>query len=204
MTFLIAFGLSFIGSLPFGMINMAVAHTAIHKGVRAGIIMGLGAALIEFFQVWVALKFTWLFAEGGTMGNVLKILAAIIFFAAGIYFIFFAKTKTAELNTVIRVKKRRVFFKGMGISLLNVMVIPYWIFYGTLLTENNLLERENTDVLLFAAGATGGAFVLLISYAFLGAHILKKSETVTRWVNVFIGVVLIGMGIWQVGELVNW
>lgn len=197
MTFLIAFGLSFIGSLPFGMINMAVAHTAINKGVKAGIIMGLGAVIIEFFQVFIALKFTWLFAEGGTVGNVLQIIATAIFFAAGIYFLFFAKAKPPEVKKDMPIKKGHEFLKGMGISSLNLMVIPYWIFYGTMLTENGLLERDNIYVLLFAAGATAGAFALLVCYAFLGARILSKSETVTRWVNWFIGVVLIGFGIYQ-------
>lgn len=203
MTFLIAFALSFIGSLPFGIINMAVAHNAINKGVRAGIVMGLGAALIEFFQVLVALKFTWLFAEGGVVGQALQLVAMVVFFAAGFYFLFFAKAKPSELKEEEKEKGGHDFVKGMGISMLNLMVIPYWIFYGTLLTENGLLERENIYVLIFAAGATAGAFALLVCYAFLGARILSKSETVTRWVNKFIGVVLVGMGIWQLVEVLE-
>lgn len=185
---------------------MAVAHTAIRKGVLAGMWLGAGAALIEFFQVWIALKFTWLFAEGGLIGNVLQVVATIVFFAAGIYFFFFAKAKPASEDSPLGAggKRRHEFVKGMGISMLNLMVIPYWIFYGTLLTEHGLLERENVYVFIFAAGATAGAFALLVCYALLGAKILSKSETVTRWVNKFIGVVLIGFGVYQIGELVNW
>lgn len=182
---------------------MAVAHTAINKGVKAGVIMSFGAAIIEFFQVWIALKFTWLFAEGGAIGNILQIIAAVVFFVAGIYFLFFGKAKPATLKAKIGVKKRRAFIQGVGISLLNLMVIPYWIFYGTLLTENGLLEKENLCVLLFAAGATAGAFALLVCYSFLGAKILSKSEMMTRWVNGFIGVVLIAFGIYQWFEIVT-
>ena len=203
MIFLIALVLSFIGSLPFGMINMAVAHTAIRKGVVAGIIMGMGAAIVEFFQVWVALKFTWLFAEGGTVGNVLQVVAIGVFFAAGTYFLFFAKAKRDAGEDKEEEESSHDFFKGMGIGLLNLMVIPYWIFYGTLLTEQGLLERDNTYTTVFAAGAAAGAFGLLVCYAFLGAKILKKSESVTKWVNKFIGVVLMGFGLYQMAEWLN-
>ena len=82
--FFVALVLSFVGSLPFGMINMAVAYMAIQKGVKAGIWMGAGAALVEFFQVYIALKFTWLFAEGGVLGNVFHIVATLVFFIAGL------------------------------------------------------------------------------------------------------------------------
>ncbi len=200
-TFLIALFLSFIGSLPLGMINMAVANTAIRKGVNAGIFVGMGAALVELFQVFIALKFSWLFQEGGTFGNIIQIIAVIVFFTAGIYFLFFAKTKSKEIEFITETKKRYELIKGMGISSLNVMVIPYWIFYGTLLIENGWLEKDDKTVFIFSLGAMTGAFLLLVVYAFLGDKVLSKSEQITRWVNKFIGVVLIGFGIYQ---MVRW
>ncbi|MEZ4952656.1 MAG: LysE family transporter [Saprospiraceae bacterium] len=201
ITFFIALFLSFIGSLPFGMINMAVANTAIQKGVRAGIFMGLGAALVELFQVYIALKFSWLFEEGGVFGNTIQVIAIVVFFIAGIYFLFFAKTKSKFIENKTLTKRRHEFIKGMGISSLNVMVIPYWIFYGTLLIENGWLEKDNEHVLVFSVGAMAGAFLLLVGYAYLGDKVLSRSEQITKWVNKFIGIVLIGFGVYQ---LVGW
>ena len=204
IVFFIALFLSFIGSLPFGMINMAVAHTAIQKGVRAGIWMSLGAALVELFQVYIALKFTWLFEEGGALDNAIQIIAIIVFFAAGIYFLFFAKNKKKIMeNKKHEIKKRNEFAKGMAISSLNLMVIPYWIFYGTLLMENGWLEKEDKTVMVFSFGAMAGAFLLLVVYAYLGDGVLSRSEQITKWVNKFIGVILIGFGVYQVVKWIN-
>lgn len=200
ITFFIALFLSFIGSLPFGMINMAVANTAIQKGVRAGIFMGLGAALVELFQVYIALKFSWLFEEGGVFGNTIQLIAIIVFFTAGIYFLFFAKAKNKFIENKTLTKSRHEFLKGMGISSLNVMVIPYWIFYGTLLIENGWLEKDNKHVLVFSVGAMTGAFLLLVGYAYLGDKVLSRSEQITRWVNKFIGLILICLGVYQLFE----
>ena len=127
----------------------------------------------------------------------------MVFFGAGIYFLFFAKSKPPELENKKKTRRSHEFIKGMGISSLNLMVIPYWIFYGTLLMTNGWLEKENSNVIVFSFGAMAGAFLLLVLYAYLGDRVLSKSEQVTRWVNKFIGVVLIGFGVYQWFEWIN-
>ena len=165
--------------------------------------MGMGAALVELFQVFIALKFTWLFQEGGQFGNIIQVLAIVVFFAAGIYFLFFAKTNSNKIKSQTDFKHKYEFIKGMGISSLNVMVIPYWIFYGTLLIENGWLEKDDKNIFIFSLGAMTGAFLLLVVYAYLGDKVLSKSAQITRWVNKIIGVVLIGFGIYQMLKWLN-
>lgn len=198
---LIAFGLSFIGSLPFGIINMTVAHTALQKGMKAALIVAAGAALVEFFQVFVALKFTWLFTDGGSMEQYLHLLAMVVFLAAGIYFFFFAKTKAAPPDTIRPQRMHSLFGRGMFVSTLNVMAIPYWVFYGAWLTAEGVLEHDNLSVVLFSSGTVLGTFTLLLCYALLGDRILSKYESVTRWVNRFIGLVLFGLGVYQLFQI---
>lgn len=200
---LIAFGLSFIGSLPFGIINMAVAHTALQKGLKAALIVAAGAAFIEFFQVFVALKFTWLFTDGGSMEQYLHAIAMAVFLAAGIYFFFFAKSKAAPPDPGQTSRVHNLFGRGMFVSTLNVMAIPYWVFYGAWLTAEGVLEHDNTSVLLFSSGTVLGTFTLLLCYALLGDRILSKYENVTRWVNRFIGLVLFGLGVYQLVKVVG-
>lgn len=200
--FLIALGLSFIGSLPFGMINMTVAHTAIRKGLHFALFTAAGAALVELVQVFVALKFTWLFNENAGVERIFQIIATVVFFIGGIYFFFFAKSKPTVSDTESQ-SRRSDFFKGMFISSLNLMVIPYWIFYATLLTTNDLLVKDNLHVVVFSSGTMCGTFSLLVCYALLGAKILSKSEQVTRWVNKFIGLLLFGFGVFQIYKILN-
>jgi len=201
--FFIAFGLSFIGSLPFGMINMTVAHTAIRKGLSHGISTAVGAALVELVQVFIALKFTWLFNENPNVERVFMTIATVVFFAGGIYFMFFAKSKPKlkEGEAEVKHKKRGDFMRGVGISSLNLMVIPYWIFYATLLTTNGIMVKDNQHVVAFSVGVMLGTFTLLVCYALLGAKILSKSEQITGWVNKFIGLLLIGFGVYQLLKL---
>ncbi len=201
---LLGFGLSFIGSLPFGIINMGVARTAIHKGmIRAGF-MAAGAVIIEFLQVFVALKFTWLFDNNLSVEKWLKVIAIVVFLIAGVYFMFFAKSKTAIEEENENSKKRHEFFKGIFLSTINVMAIPYWIFYGSFLSANGIPLDENLYVLLFAAGTVFGTFSLLMCYALLGYRILKQHQKITRWVNRFIGAILLGLALYQMAGLAGW
>jgi threonine/homoserine/homoserine lactone efflux protein len=200
--FLIAFGLSFVGSLPFGMINMTVAHTAIRKGMHAAIFTAIGAAIVELVQVFIALKFTWLFAENPSVERVFQVVATVVFFAGGIYFFFFAKSKPEVSESDVKPSKRGDFFRGVFISSLNLMVIPYWMFYATLLTANGLMVPDNQHVVLFSFGTMCGTFTLLVLYAYLGARILSKSEQITRWVNRFIGLLLVGFGVFQLYKMI--
>jgi threonine/homoserine/homoserine lactone efflux protein len=201
--FFIAFGLSFIGSLPFGMINMMVAHTAIEKGLRYALWAAAGAALVEFFQVFIAIKFTWLFTENPTTDFWFKLVATLVFFAAGTYFFFFAKMRRKMPDEQQVNSRRSEFLKGALVSSLNLMVIPFWIFYGTLLATNGLLVKDNQHVLAFSCGTVFGTFTLLLLYALLGDRILSRSAQVTGWVNKFIGLALYGFGIYQLVKLMH-
>ena len=185
------------------MINMATAYTAIQKGVRPALVLAAGAASVEFVQVFIALKFTWLFTENATAERVFQVVATLVFFGAAIFFLFFAKARPPVSNQGQPPGKRGEFLKGALISSLNLMVIPYWIFYGTLLMAHDLLIKDNAHVAVFSAGTLFGTFSLLGLYAWLGDRILRKSEKMTRWVNQFIGLLLAGFGVYQLVQLLS-
>ncbi len=202
--FLVGFGLSFVGSLPFGMINLEVARTAVRKGIPPALWVAAGASLVEMLQVYVALKFTSLFAENPAVEKWFQIISIVVFFGLGIYYFFFAKIKpvpTGELEPPGR--RRHKLMKGMFLSTINLMAIPYWIFYGTLLTAHNMLDKQDLYIIVFSVGTAVGVFVLLILYSMLGAKILRKSAQVTAWLNVFIGLVLVAFGVFQLWDMMN-
>jgi threonine/homoserine/homoserine lactone efflux protein len=201
MIFLLGFAISFVGSLPFGMINMAVAHTAIRRGMGPALAMAAGASLIELVQAFVSLKFTAIFTGNPVIERVFEVIAAIAFLAGGIYFFFFAKTAADSTENEPPVKRRHEFMKGVFLSTINVMAIPYWIFYGALLAANGWLNMENLPVAIFSLGTMAGTFTLLVLYSLLGVKILRRSAVVTRWVNRFIGLVLLGFAMYTLAKM---
>ena len=156
---------------------------------------------MEFFQVFIAIKFTWLFTENPATDFWFKLVATVVFFAAGTYFFFFAKMRRKVPEEQQVNSRRSEFFKGALVSSLNLMVIPFWIFYGTLLAANGLLVKDDQHVLAFSCGTVFGTFTLLLLYALLGDRILSRSAQITLWVNKFIGLALYGFGVYQLVKL---
>ncbi|MEY3051583.1 MAG: hypothetical protein RLY31_1368 [Bacteroidota bacterium] len=183
------------------MINMMVAQTAIRKGLRYAVWAAFGAASVEFFQVFIAIKFTWLFTDHPGVERIFQWIAATAFLLAGGYFLFFARPPGGLPEGEPPGRRRNEFFKGVLVSSLNLMVIPFWIFYGTLLAANGWLVRENSYVLSFSTGTLAGTFTLLVGYALLGEKILGRSAVITKWVNKFIGTALLLFAIFQLYKL---
>lgn len=198
---ILGFLLSFIGSLPLGIINMTVADTTIHRGMKAGVWVAIGASLVELIQSFIAIKFTWLFVDNSDLEFWMGIIALLVFWVLGIYYFFFAKASKSEVNIQNDGKKMPDFFRGILVSSMNVLVIPYWVFYGGYLSSQGWLVLENEVILVFVIGVMLGTFVLLLLYAKLGQLITNRATQLTKFVNKFIGVIFMLFGIYQIWKL---
>lgn len=198
---IVGFLLSFIGSLPLGIINMTVVDTAIRKSLKAGIVLGAGAALIELIQSFIAIKFTHLFVENPAVDFWFNIVALVVFVSLGIYYFFFVKAEKPATEQEEGEKRMPPFFKGMLVSSLNVLVIPYWIFYGTYLSSNGWMNVELDFLISFCIGVMLGAFALFALYAKLGLYIINRAEYLMNWVNKFIAIVFFGFAAYQLWKL---
>jgi threonine/homoserine/homoserine lactone efflux protein len=188
--------LSFIGSLPLGMINMTVAETAIQKGNRQALTVALGAAIIEFIQAWVAITCTHLILGNTSMELLFNGIAVVVFFLLAAYYFW----QSGIQNSHLPEKKRTQlpdFWKGVAVSSLNVMVFPYWIFYATYLNVNEWMQLDQLSILLFSGGVMLGAFLLFALYARLGLWIVQRAAIVTRYADLIIAIILLLFGLFQ-------
>ena len=199
--FFVCFTFSFIGTLPFGMINMTVADIAIRKGMKSAILFALGAVIIEFGQGMITVKFLNLFVENEVILATIEWLAVFIFIGAGIFFYL-------KKESPLHIEKRKYkynkgwIFKGMGISMLNFMPYPFWIFFSTFLLSNGLMERSMPDYLTLSAGMMIGAFVMFILYARGSVWLIKKNEKLESSIRKIIAILFISLGILQLLRII--
>ena len=186
--------LSFIGSLPFGLINITTSKISIEKGVRAALWFALGASLIELLQAFISISFAGLLIKGSSLSNAFEWFSFILFLMLGIYYLFFNKTKTAKDHSK-GLKKGRLILSGISISALNFMVFPYWIFYFTYLKKQAILSFEYPMQLVFALGVGSGTFLLLWLYAVLGKKLMQRFSLVDRYINKVIGIIFISLAV---------
>ncbi|MEM1218012.1 MAG: hypothetical protein AAGH79_03840, partial [Bacteroidota bacterium] len=148
---LLGAALSFIGSLPFGMINLTAADLTLRRGDRAGRIYSAGAALVEFIQAFIALRFTQFLLENRELDLGFQITAAVVFAALALYYFFWAPPVQANTSPRRRFEVP-YFWQGVFVSSLNLMVFPYWMFYASYLRAGGWLSQGHQDILVFSSG----------------------------------------------------
>src|SRR5690606_34852812 len=160
--------LSFLGSIPFGTINVTVIESAISRGFRTALHVIFGAAIIEFVQALIALKFSGLITRSPLTEQVLFWISIPIFIGLGIYY---ARQKVADHVEPHPYERSRGFLKGIIVSSLNVLAFRFWIFYGIYHSSVNLIAISlNLNILSFSVGVFTGTVIILMLYARLGEY----------------------------------
>ena len=178
---------------------MTVADVTIHKSLRAGLWVALGAALVEMLQAFVALEFSGWWAGGGFWDQLIQWGAVVVFVVFGVYFLW-KKPSSIELEASEGSARTKHFFKGVLVSALNLLAFPYWIFYGTYLANDGWLADVSL-VSVFAFGVMAGTFVLLYFYARLSLSIVSRAQQFAWLTDRIIGVVFLFLAFVQLWRL---
>ncbi len=196
--FLLGFVFSFLGSIPFGMINLTVVDTTIQKGLRAGIVLGFGAALVEFFQAIIAVKFTHVFIDNPNIEAAIHWFAIPIFFALAIF-----HYRQSRIESVGKSSEKSLspFYKGIFISTLNMLAIPYWVFYASYFGSIGWLSSANDLLLLYCVGISLGAFTLFIVFAKLSSLVVNRMKEISSATNQVLAFIFLAFGIYQLARM---
>ena len=197
--------LSFLGSIPFGTINVTVIESAIIRGFRSALWVIFGAAIIEFIQAAVALKFSDVITRYPITELILFWSSIPIFIGLGIYYLRQKREPTHEPHGYSR---SRGFMKGVIVSTLNVLAIPYWVFYGTYLTSVRVIDpTHDSNIVLFSLGVFAGTVIILMVYARLGVYAKEKFSKLTHHIApsvgyffFFLALIQIARGIWALAN----
>jgi threonine/homoserine/homoserine lactone efflux protein len=193
--------LSFIGSIPFGTINVTTAETAMREGMRVAVWVALGAALIEWGQSLICLLFSGYLTDHPGIVNIFEWASLPIFLGLAVYF-FRRKDKTPETSSR-KGSRRHGFVKGVIVSVLNFLAIPYWIFYAVYLESIGWINLDSTAlIVLFSIGVVTGTFFILLVYAKLGLYARQKLKTLHSRIAVGLSALFLLLAIVQVTRLV--
>ncbi|MTI41306.1 LysE family transporter [Fulvivirga lutimaris] len=171
--FAIAFIFSFLGSIPPGSINISIIQLSVEGRMAAALRFALAAALIEYPYVIIAIEFEdWLTSTPVIMNNI-RLISAVVMLTLGAVNlkVYFRPTK----NKTFEKLQSSGFRKGLIISILNPLAIPFWIGITAYLKNQHWLKITNWgDKLVYATGVSIGTFTLLALFTFLGKRIKLK------------------------------
>jgi threonine/homoserine/homoserine lactone efflux protein len=185
-TIFIGFIVSFLGSLPPGVINLSVLQMSVDRGVLNGAVFSLGAVLIEIIAVLLILKIEKSISFPKKFKYFVdssKMLLLLLLAFSCINTAFHSTEKQAILWNNSNIHP---LFLGVFLRLVIPTLFPFWIGWITTLRSKKILltDKQNFS---FAIGIGLGTFTAHFVYFMGGNNIIKVMGTSHLWIHLLLG-----------------
>lgn len=184
MEILLAFFLgtffSFIGSIPPGTLNLSVLQLGLEGKVKTALRFAVAVSIIEYPYTWIGVQFeAWITSSPVVIEN-FQLITAIVMVAIGVLNLWSAEKPTSFSQKF----NESGFRRGLILSILNPMAIPFWIGVTAYLKAQGWLNLSTVWLLhSYILGTSVGAMLLLTLFALMAkklARYVKSSKMVKR------------------------
>jgi threonine/homoserine/homoserine lactone efflux protein len=190
--FLVGAVFSFLGSIPPGTLNVSVLQLGLDRKIGAALRFSLAVAIVEYPYAWIAVEFENLITSTPAVVQNFQLLTAVVLTGIGIVNIWAAQRPT-KFTTVL---SESGFRRGIILSLLNPMAIPFWIAYTAYFKAQGWIDLSSPlKVHLYVLGTSVGVMILLILFTYL-AHRMSQYVTNNKIVKLVPGVTLLVLGVY--------
>lgn len=190
--FVVGLVFSFLGSIPPGTLNLCVLQLGLEKKISVALRFALAVAIVEYPYTWIGVQFEyWITSSPWVVSN-FKLVTAVVMTAMGVLNIWSARNPSS-----FSVKfNASGFRRGIVLSILNPMAIPFWIGVTAYLKSQGWIDLSTTSLLhTYVLGTSVGAMLLLTLYTFLAERLSGYVQN-SRVVQLVPGVTLLLLGIY--------
>ncbi len=196
--FTIGFVISFLGSIPPGTMNLCVLQLGLERKTKIALRFTLAVALIEYPYAWIGVEFEhWITAFPNIINNFQLITAIVMLVLGGL-------TVWTSNSPVPAIEKFNDsgFRKGLVLSILNPMAIPFWIGITAYLKAQGWLSfPTKVHLHMYVLGTAFGVLLLLILFAYL-ANRFAGYITNNKLVKLIPGITLLALGVYALWKYV--
>ncbi|MDY8134533.1 LysE family transporter [Aquimarina sp. 2201CG5-10] len=197
--FLSGFLISFLGSLPPGILNVTAFQIAASQGVSKALVFACAVVLIELIIVLLILGGIKRFKIKTKNYLYLLLIAVILLF-------YLAVSKFMELGKPVELKNEHTLFStirsslflGILLSALNFIQIPFWIGWSNTLIAKNILQNKLISKLLYGSAIAIGTFMALMIFMYSGSHIFQNYYQYNYIITLFLGFTYLGFSIYMI------
>ncbi len=190
--FLMGAVFSFIGSIPPGTLNLSVLQLGLEGKVNTALRFALAAAIIEYPYTWIGVQFQYWLTSSPMVVENFQLITALVMIVIGLFNIWSADRQS---SFAIRFNESG-FRRGLVLSILNPMAIPFWIGVTAYLKAQGWLNLSDTWRLhSYILGTSVGAMILLTLFAVLSRKLSGYVRN-NRLVKLTPGFTLLALGIY--------
>lgn len=185
-----------------GMLNMQAVATSVRVGKRRSYLFSAGLATTIGGQTTLAVLFAEVLTGNPRVIPAIKewaiplfLILAVVFFWKGY------RAREARKAEVERPYKGGPFWRGVMMSMMNVLNIPLIFALAGFLMSEGLLSRGFIPRLIYVPGTALGAYLVFLLYARLAGWISRNMALFTRNINFFIGGLFVLLAVVQAVRL---
>jgi threonine/homoserine/homoserine lactone efflux protein len=195
--FFVGMGISFLGSLPLGSLNVAAMQIGVQENLRNAFKFSVGVMLVEVIYVRLSLTgMNWV-VEHKTLFKVLEWATVVLFVVLAISSFMAARKSSQQKKNILLNNKADRFLLGMFMSAINPVQIPFWFLWSTYLLSNKVLLPEGGQFTSYTIGIGIGTLLGEAAYIFGGRWLIQKLNAGQRAINIVVGIVFIVSAIIQ-------
>jgi threonine/homoserine/homoserine lactone efflux protein len=193
-TFIVAFIFSFIGSIPPGTLNLTVIQLGLEHRIGAAWRFSAAAAIVEIPYGWIAIEFENLLTTNTGIAGYFKLITGVVMLALGALHLF-SSNRPSRLKEKFH---RSGFRRGLILSILNPMALPFWIAMTAYLKSTDWIVLSSvTERVSYLLGIAFGAMMLLIAMAIFARRVISQFEGNTTFKKIP-GVTLLLLGLYAI------
>ena len=190
--FFLGFIFSFLGSIPPGTLNITVLQLGLEGKIGIALRFALAVAIVEYPYAWIGVQFEYYISSSPVVLENFQLIAAVAMTALGVVNLLPSKKPTGFARRF----NESGFRRGIILSILNPMAIPYWMGFTAYLKVQGWIDLATTGLLhSYVLGTSVGALALLALLVFF-AQRLSPYVQGSRWIKTIPGLVLLGLGMY--------
>ncbi len=166
-TLIVAFIVSYVGSIPPGTINVSAMQLAVLHKRRAAIFMAFAASAVEFIYAGITVQFHIFLNNNEVIADYFRIITSIALIGLGLSNIF-SKSTSSSVKVDTKQTGRHGFARGLLLGFLNPMTIPFWLAITTYLENDQWINVNGYGFWIYLIGLSTGTFCLLLTVIALG------------------------------------
>ena len=194
LSFLLAFGFSFIGTIPPGTINLTIIQLGLDKKTSVAWRFAFGAALVEYPYAWLAIEFESLITSSPAVTENFELITAVVMTSLGLLTLW--SLNRTKQSTIARKFQESGFRRGFILGILNPLALPFWVAMTAYIKSQGWIDlSDNMEVHAYLLGVSLGGLSLLMIFAFLARQVVAYFQQ-NAFIKKIPGITLLVLGVY--------
>lgn len=191
-----ALTISFVGSLPFGTLNLSVMNYVSHHDQAGAMYFSIAAIAVEMIIVRYALIALGKMEKLKRFYKLFSLLACLVLLAIAVNTLATART-TEPTDIDLPVIDFHPLVAGFLLSIANPLHLPFWLGWTAVLRAKSILQDSRAAHNTFVVSIGVGTALAFMVYGVAGHYATDALGRYQHWLNGIMGIALLLLALVQ-------